>query len=229
MTTTSPPAAHPKQRFFQRTWVIITGTALLALVVGTVIGLRGADATNSPEYEAQADKLAATESELAFAKASLGDAEESLADTEGTATDLADRLETIEGHLDDRKAALEERRAALKKREAALKKRVSALDQRKALLKEAVADIREREDAVTAAEALLADTTVPGDGSFEVGVDVERGLYRSTGKTGCRYTVFGDANGNDVLLDKTTPGSASVSLRDGTWFVTRGCAEWTRQ
>jgi hypothetical protein len=231
MTTTSPQAAHPKPakpRFYQRTWVI-TGTVLLALVVGTVIGIRGADATNSPQYKAQADELAATESELAFAKASLEDTEESLADTEGTAADLEDRLEILQGHLDERKAALEERRAALKKREAALKKAVSALDDRKARLKETVSDIREREDAVTAAEALIAETTVPGDGTFEVGVDIEGGLYRSVSKRGCHYTVFGDANRNDVLLDKITPGPGSVSLRAGTWFVSRGCGEWTRQ
>jgi len=220
MTTTSPQGTHP--RFYQRTWVIVTATALLALAVGGVIGIQGADATSDPKYKAQTESLNAAKSELAFTKASLGDAQDSLADAEDKAADLEDRLKTVEGHLDERKAAL-------RKREADLKKTVVALRDRKALLKEARADVREREEAVTAAEELIAETTVPGDGTFQVGVDIERGLYQSAGRTGCRYTVFGDANGDDVLLDKTTPGSASVSLRDGTWFVTRGCAEWTRQ
>ena len=61
------------------------------------------------------------------------------------------------------------------------------------------------------------------------GVDIEDGPYRSAGKQGCHYSVYGDAKGDDTLLDKTTAGSTSVSLRAGTWFVTRGCAEWTRQ
>lgn len=227
MNTTSPPTARP--RFFQRTWVIITGTALVALVLGTVIGMRGADATSSPEYQSQADKLAATESELAFAKASLGDAEESLAGTEDAAADLEDRLDTVEGHLDERKAALAERKAALKKRERALEKAVTALDDRRARLKAAEADILEREEAVTAAETLIEETTLPGDGTYEVGVDIERGLYRSAGRPGCHYAVSSDADGNDLLINKQTAGPTSVSLRDGTWLVTRGCAEWTRQ
>jgi multidrug efflux pump subunit AcrA (membrane-fusion protein) len=225
MTTTRPPGMHPtpvRPRFYRRAWVVATLTAVLALVLGTVIGIRAADATKSPEYRAQADDLAAAESELAFAKASLEDATEAQTDAEDTAADAQDRLDTFEGQLD-------ERRAALKKREAALKKRTTALDKRAARLKEKAANLLEREDAVTAAEELIEDTTVPGDGSFQVGVDIERGLYKSPGRRGCRYTVFGDAEGNDILLDNTTPGPASVSLRDGTWFTTRGCAEWTRQ
>lgn len=225
MTTTTPPGTHPKPvrpRFYQQTWVIVTATALLALVLGTVVGIRVADATSDPKYKAQTEKLNAAESELAFAKASLGDAQESLADAEYTAADLEDRLGIVEGHLDERKAAL-------KKREAALKKDVIALDSRRARLKEAEADVLEREEAVTAAEALIADTTVPGNGTFEVGVDIEGGLYRSPGNQGCHYAVTGDANRTDVLINKQTAGPTSVSLRSDTWFVTKGCAEWTRQ
>jgi peptidoglycan hydrolase CwlO-like protein len=232
MTTTSPPGTHPKPvhpRFYQRTWVIITATALIALVLGTVIGIRGADATNDPQYKAQTDKLNAAESELAFTKASLGDAQESLADAEDKATELEDRLGIVEGDLDERRAALDEHRAALNEREGALKKAVTALDDRRARLKKAEADIREREEAVTAAEALIADTTVPGDGTYQVGADIEGGLYRSPGKRGCHYAVTSDSAGNDVLINKIVPGPTSVSLRADTWFVTRGCAEWTRQ
>jgi hypothetical protein len=220
MTTTSPQGTHP--RFYQRTWVIITATAFVALVFGTVIGIRGADATGDPKYKAQTENLTAAKSELAFAKASLGDAQESLAETEDRAADLEDRLKAVEGHLDERKAAL-------RKREADLKKTVLALRDRKALLKEAKADLLEREEAVTAAEALIEDTTVPGDGTFQVGVDIERGLYSSAGKQGCHYAVTGDADRTDVLINKQTAGPATVSLRADTWFVTRGCAEWTRQ
>jgi multidrug efflux pump subunit AcrA (membrane-fusion protein) len=232
MTTTAPQGTHPKAvrpRFHQRAWFIITVTALIAVVLGTVIGLRGADATSDPRYKAQTEKLNATESDLAFTKASLGDTQDSLVDAEDKAADLEDQLDIVEGRLDKFKAALDERRADLKKREADLKKALNALKDRKARLDKAKADLLEREEAVTAAEALIADTTVPGDGTFEVGVDIERGLYRSAGKRGCHYTVTGDANGTDVLIDKQTPGAATVSLRADTWFVTRGCAEWTRQ
>jgi multidrug efflux pump subunit AcrA (membrane-fusion protein) len=225
MTTTRLPGTQPtpvRPRLYRRTWVVATGTAILALALGAVVGIRGADATKSPEYRAQADQLAAAESELAFAEASLGDAREEQADAEDTAAGARDRLDTLLGQL-------AERRGALKKREAALKKRSTALDRRAAALKKKAADLLEREETVTAAEELLEDTTVPGDGSFEVGVEIERGLYKSPGRRGCHYTVFGDEERTDILLDNTTPDSASVSLRDGTWFVTQGCAQWTRQ
>jgi multidrug efflux pump subunit AcrA (membrane-fusion protein) len=218
MAMTSPPGTRPQSarpRFYQRTWFVVIVTALAALLVGTVIGLQGADATSDPKYKAQTERLESAESELAFATASLRDARDALADAEGTASEAGDRLASLESQLDDR-------RAELKKRETALKKTLNALEERKARLKE-------REESVKAAEALIAETTVPGDGNFEVGVDIERGVYTSPGRQGCSYAVSGDAEGTDVLLTNTTPGPASVSLRDGTWFVTRGCAEWTRQ
>lgn len=225
MTMTRPPGTQAKPdvpRSSKRTWVVVAGTAILALALGAVIGNRATDATGSAEYQAQGAELATAESKLALAEAALEDAEQSQADAEGTAADAQDQLAAFEARLDERKAAL-------KTREAALKKGLAGLDDRAAKLKEKSADLRERKKEVTEAEALLAETTVPGDGTFEVGVDIEGGLYQSPGKRGCHYTVYGDANGTDALLDKVTPGSASVSLRTGTWFVTRGCAEWTRQ
>ena len=224
MTMTRLPVTESKPatpRSHKRWWVVAAGSAILALALGTVLGIRAADATNSPEYQAQGEKLANAESRLAFTEAALEDARESQADAEGTAADAQDRLATFEAHLNQRKAVM-------KKRGAVLRKRQGALDDRAAHLKERAADLRERDKDVTEAEALLAETTVPGDGTFQVGVDIEGGLYRSPGKRGCRFTVYGDAEGNAILLDKSTAGSTSVSLRTGTWFVTRGCAEWTR-
>jgi len=224
MTMTRPPVTESKPaapRSRKRWWVIAAGTAFLALALGTILGTRAADATTSPEYQALSVKLANAESKLAFTEAALEDARESQADAEGTAADAQDRLATFEAHLNDRKAVL-------KKRGAELRKRQADLDDRTARLEERAADLREREDDVTEAEALLAETTVPGDGTFQVGADIEGGLYQSPGRRGCRYSVYGDAEGRAILLDKSTAGSTSVSLRTGTWFVTRGCAEWTR-
>ncbi|HET9421266.1 MAG TPA: hypothetical protein VFO49_09025 [Nocardioides sp.] len=225
MTMTRPPVTETKPatpRTSRRAWVIGAGVAVLALVLGTVLGNRAADATKSPEYQAQGDKLATTESRLAFAEAALRDARESQGDAEDTATDAQDRLAAFKGQL-------QERKADLKKREAQLRKRQASLDDKKTRLEERSAELRDREEDVTEAEELLAVTTVPGDGTYEVGADIEGGLYRSTGRRSCSYAVYGDADGKDVLLDKSTAGSTSVSLRTGTWFVTRGCAEWTRQ
>jgi flagellar motor protein MotB len=225
MTMTRPPTvdtAPEKPKTARRTWIVAFVTAVLALALGIFLGMRAVDATKSPEYRAQAEKLATTESDLAFAEAALGDARESQADAEDSATDAADKLATFQGQLAHRKEVL-------RKREDDLKKLRADLDDREARLDKKAENLAEREKDVKEAEELLAVTTVPGDGSFEVGADVEAGSYRSAGKRSCHYTVYGDAAGKDVLLDKTTAGSASVSLRAGTWFVTRGCAEWTRQ
>ena len=225
MTMTRPPTVETtpaKPRTARRTWLVAVGTAVLALTLGVFLGMRAADATKSPEYRAQGEKLATTESKLAFAEAALGDARESQADAEDSATDAADKLATFQGQLAHRKDVL-------RKREDDLKKRRADLDDREARLDKKAENLAEREKDVTEAEELLAVTTVPGGGTYEVGADIEAGSYRSPGKRGCHYSVYGDAEGKDVLLDKTTAGSASVSLRAGTRFVTRGCAEWTRQ
>ena len=217
--TETKPASPPSNR---RTWVIATGTAVLALTLGTVLGTRAADATESPEYQAQGDRLANAESKLAFTEAALKDARESQSDAENTATDAQDQLAVFEAHLKERKAALKKRGAELKKKQAGLDNRADRLEKK-------AANLEERQEDVTEAEELLAVTTVPGNGSYEVGVDIEGGLYRSAGSRSCSYTVYGDAEGDDVLLEKSTAGSTSVSLRAGTWFVSRGCADWNRQ
>jgi hypothetical protein len=224
MTMTRPPdivttPAPPRSR---RTWFVATGVAVLALALGTFAGTRVADATKSPEYQALGETLANTESKLTFTEAALKDARESQSDAEDNATDAQDQLAVFEAHLKKRKAALKERGAELKRKQAGLDNRADRLEKK-------AANLEERQAEVTEAEELLAVTTVSGDGSYEVGVDIEGGLYESTGKRSCRYTVYGDEAGKAILLDKTTAGSTSVSLRTGTWFVTRGCAEWTRQ
>jgi hypothetical protein len=79
---------------------------------------------------------------------------------------------------------------------------------------------------------VVADVSVPGrvqttfgDGTWQVGVDVEPGTYASAGGTDCHHALRSTRSG----ADGDGGGGTTVVLgaQDG-WFATSGCATWHR-
>ena len=194
------PTAPAKQPIYKKRWFLLTITALVALFVGVGIG-SGSDVTTSPEYQEQAETLEQTETDLSAAEERIDELE-------------AD-LEEIAGDLPAREQAVDEAEAALEKREADVKKAEKA--------------VARREKAVSATENRIENNTVPGNGIFEVGVDIQPGTYKSGGSGGCYYSVNGDANGNNIISNNLTDGPTSVSVSAGQWFETQDCADWILQ
>jgi hypothetical protein len=87
----------------------------------------------------------------------------------------------------------------------------------------------------TASGGYVANVSVPGrvltsfgDGTWQVGVDVEPGTYTSTGAGGpnCRHALARTRTGAKIAERR---GAATVVLTEADgWFDTAGCAMWTR-
>ena len=84
------------------------------------------------------------------------------------------------------------------------------------------------QDAATLASAQAPKAvSFPGDGTFEVGADIDPGLYRSSGMG--YWERLEDATGglDAILANEKTSGQAYVQIqeKDG-WFSTRGMEDW---
>ena len=84
------------------------------------------------------------------------------------------------------------------------------------------------EDTAAAASASVPKAVAfPGDGTFEVGADIDPGLYRSSG-TGY-WERLADASGglDAIIANEKTSGQAYVQIKDSDgWFSSRGMEDW---
>lgn len=224
-----PTPARTGTPWFRKRWALPAAVGFAGLLLGVGIGASGGSATTAPidpqksaEYKALADKLdaadaaqATVESELATAKSDLQGAQTQLGDLPAAQKQFkADRAKL--------KQQLKEDRAKLKQDQAKLDARAKAV-----AAKERAVAARERKVGIV--EHVIAQNTIPGDGVFRVGVDMTPGLYKTPGRAGCYYAVNGDANGNNILSNNIIDGPAVVSVTAGTFFESRGCADWILQ
>lgn len=118
----------------------------------------------------------------------------------------------------------EERAAELDEREEELDGRAADLDARES-------DLQEWEDSLTETEAEIEAGTIPGDGIWVVGGEVEPGVYRAEGSGGqCYWSRLGSLDGTDIITNHF--GSANVTVEihvSDAAFETAGCGTWRRQ
>lgn len=104
---------------------------------------------------------------------------------------------------------------------------LAALDQRAAELDQREADVAAREAAVTTTEQEIAAGTIPGDGIFLVGTDIQPGQYR-TQEGSCYWARLSGTSGelDDIIANGN--GAAVVTVAEGdAAFEVRSCGEWT--
>ncbi|GAA5120583.1 hypothetical protein [Pseudonocardia adelaidensis] len=75
--------------------------------------------------------------------------------------------------------------------------------------------------------------TTFGPGTFEVGVDIEPGKYKTTGPDGpnCYYARLktGDGSMGDILDNNNSQGPVTVTIKESDgYFETQGCADWVK-
>ncbi len=181
------------------------------MVTGLVIGAASAgvaDPQDSAEYQTLNQKLSETQ-------ADLDDSQDELAATEKELQQVAGDVPAREKAVVDAEDALKTREKAVAKSEAGLRRAEKAVSR--------------RERAVGIAEKQIANNTIPGDGVFEVGVDMKPGTYKTGGSGNCYYAVLADANGNNIKSNNITAGPATVSVVAGDYFETTRCADWVLQ
>lgn len=91
-------------------------------------------------------------------------------------------------------------------------------------------DLQKKLDQVSATLLKIQAGTIPGDGTFRVGPDVQPGTYTSQGNaTGCYWARLGSANTSDIIDNNNVVGQGLVTILLGdAVFETHGCADWTK-
>lgn len=86
--------------------------------------------------------------------------------------------------------------------------------------------------AVTTAAPVPVVETRPADtvseGTYEVGVDVAPGKYKTTGGKSCYWARLRDTAARDIIGNGIGDGPAVVTVRAGELFETARCAPWTK-
>jgi len=209
---TPPPQAASQKK--KPAWLLIAVSAIGGLVVGGVIGLLPyltQDVTQNKQYIELANELASTQSVLAEADTDIAEMESSLSQVQSD-------LETAEADVRQLKGEVDE-----------LDARKNELDEREAALDEREDEVAAREENVTAVENEIDANTIPGNGVYEVGVDIPAGKYKTSGKVGCYYAVLNSSDTFDIANNNIVDGVATVTVKDGDYLELSRCAEWRRQ
>jgi hypothetical protein len=86
--------------------------------------------------------------------------------------------------------------------------------------------VEKREKAVKKIEGTIAANTIPGDGTYKVGGDMNPGTYKSIDNEECYWQLSSDANGNDIIANNNVNGQAIISARTGEYFQSQDCSDW---
>lgn len=72
-------------------------------------------------------------------------------------------------------------------------------------------------------------TTITADGTYQVGVDILPGTYRSTGGGDCYWARLRTLATNDIIDNDNASGPAVVAiLPSDAAFLTKRCGTWQR-
>lgn len=201
-------AKVPKPPLWRRAWFVGT----LAFVVGAGIGALGASDT------AEIERLGAQITERDERIATL---EEQVTSFEELVSAANERVSAAEQRAEDQ---IDSALAGLRVREDELEQAEARLDERAAKL-----DRRQRD--LEGQEAAVAAGTVPGDGLFLVGVDIEPGQYRGNGGGTCYWARLSGTSGDfdEVIANDLPSGPTVVTINPSDEaFETSGCGEWRR-
>lgn len=139
-----------------------------------------------------------------------------------------------ESALDQRESDLSEFEddiAAIDQRSAELDQRSSDLDTRESELDARSTELDTREAAVTATETQFEAGTIPGDGVYLVGTDIQPGDYRGNtdGSGLCYWARLSGTSGDldDVRANDLPQGPTVVTISSSdVAFETSDCGEW---
>ncbi|WP_338758089.1 hypothetical protein V7968_25715 [Nocardia vulneris] len=134
-----------------------------------------------------------------------------------------DALDQGEADLKSRVAVVAGRETTVGQAEAKMTSREQAADRRDA-------DLTRRESAVVPKEIAAAKNTF-GDGTWQVGRDINPGTYRRTGSSSCYWARLSNLSGDldGILANDNTNGPAVVTiLPSDVGFTSKRCGTWTK-
>lgn len=135
-------------------------------------------------------------------------------------------------------AALKGKVSALQTTNSELKGSNDSLQLKNDTMQTAAADVVKQKAALDAQQATLdaaaakvkADT-IPGNGTYLVGTDIQAGTYRSTGNSGCYWSRLSGLSGGlgDIIANANVDGQAVVTIAaSDKAFETARCSDWQK-
>ena len=205
-------------------WQIVVA-ALGVLMVGYAAGA-SVQAANGRAVLASANAAAEREKAAADAAAhgELTAVQEELAAMESRAVDAEAEAAQLNAQIDDKLAELDAERDRLAIRSDVIEGRDDALDVREDNLDQRATALNRLEKE---AEKRIAMTRID-DGVYEVGVDMEAGLYKAADSSDCYWARLSH-NGDDIIANHFASGPAVVTVLTGELFETNGCATFVKQ
>lgn len=173
--------------------------AWLSVVIAFLIGIGVAVAENPTPEEPTAETSSESESVA-------------ISDLQAENADLADDLEEANLRADAAEEELADAEARLRKKAADLRAKAGELNR--------------RENKIRSEEQRIAQTTF-GDGTWQVGTDIEPGLYRAPGGGSCYWAELNSADNFDIVTNGGFGPNQTVQI-DTAWFESRDCGEWKK-
>jgi TolA-binding protein len=191
---------------------IALAVGLVALLLGLLLGF----GTAAPSQD-RLDALEAENGALESENVDYLDANERLQEE---ITDLEDQIGSLESRVDE----IDERQVELDQRE-------TALDTREQDLEDLQAELDERAKELDRTEEAIEENTIPGDGIWVVGEEIDPGTYKAQGTgSGCYWARLGSLDTSDILNNHFGSAEVSVQIHDSdAAFETSGCGSWMKQ
>lgn len=186
-------------------------------------------ASGHSKVPALRSKLATTSRELTDMQAKLKDSEELRSAATATATDLQTRLDTADATVKSQAAEL----APLKAQKAQVDQEAAQLAQQKqAQDAKDVQQAQQSQQLASQSQALAsqqaaADASSFSDGVFQVGRDIQRGQYHTTGAPECYWAKLNSSVTSDIGDNNLGSGPQTVVI-DTPYFKSDGCGTWTK-
>ena len=176
--------------------------ALALLLIASIVGL-------SIVAASQSDKA---DRELANARDQI----------QGEHKQARDQIDRERGALEGEKADLEEEIESLKDDASQARKDARREEKKLARLRNQVSGVQQQ----------IEDNTIPGEGTFVVGEDLQPGTYRTEGQDGCYWARLSGLGGGleDIIANDNTDGPVTIEVSPGDRALElSGCGEFVRQ
>jgi hypothetical protein len=80
-------------------------------------------------------------------------------------------------------------------------------------IKRAAARLERLRAKISGAQETIARNTIPGDGTFEVGKDIESGVYRAEAREGCYWARLSSLDTSDIIDNENADGPAVLEVK----------------
>lgn len=206
--------------------MIAGAVALASLMLGFLFGYSA-----TRPIQTELDALKAENSAAVDTSESLRDTSDSLRDEVAGLEEEIERLSGENEQLNGENEQLETQVDQLDERELELDQREAGLDSRETGLDDIEAGLDAREEDLTQTEAEIEANTIPGDGIWVVGDEIQPGVYKAQGSgSGCYWARLNSLDGFDIISNHFGSANVSVEIHSGdAAFETSGCGSWVKQ